>query len=727
MTTKTATIVGPITDATLTPQADARVTVRIVTGDATLATFPDGTVVAAATVRTDSTGHPTSPLVLPLNSEAQQTGTYYQATAGSAVWSFRLDAGDDGQSVQWGDLAHTVTSPTPPDWVPVKGDPGPQGTPTTVNGKTGASITLTASDVGADPAGSAAAVAAVAATKAANLSDLVNVVTARTNLGLGTAAVADVGTGAATVAAGNDSRIVGAEQVAAKNTTGGYAGLEATGTWAGKPHPKRLGRKAWTIPGGWGDTWREAKARAATQLVTGIGIGDSIMCGWADDASGSGKTWPQISWAWQAAAAIQAQLGDGGSGFLPAALIPSAMSLAAGVPGSKTGTWTSFYWGSGGTWATDFNRAAGGPNGDSIVSDGSIGSTITFPACRGTTIQVWYVALPGQGKFIASIDGVDQPEVDAGAFLGWTSVSYAVSAGPHTVTIRTTAALPIAIAGIRGFNGTGFMFDNFALPGRRSGDLVTVTHRHKLVITGGTGTFTLAALGRTSAPIAWNAGVGPIRDAITALVDPTGTSVVVGALESPTGTLWIDWETGAYHAQKVPPLTATGSGGCTATLSTVANHEGADRVASNAGMTACTTVAATGTPAPSLAITSLGINDPGYPGVGAKTERHMDMIHATLENAWAQSPSLLVVAQHANTDATLNGAFGERTIAMRAAAQRAVMKNQAAVWDLMSEATRTQWRTAPTVFLGANLGAVHPTIAGHDYIGAQVAQMLLDA
>lgn len=127
MTTKTATIVGPITDATLAPQANARVTIRIVTGAATLATFADGTVVAAATVRTDSAGHPTAPLVLPLNSEAQQAGTYYQAAAGSAVWSFRLEAGDDGQSIQWGDLAHTVTSPSPPGWVPLQGPIGPIG------------------------------------------------------------------------------------------------------------------------------------------------------------------------------------------------------------------------------------------------------------------------------------------------------------------------------------------------------------------------------------------------------------------------------------------------------------------------------------------------------------------------------------------------------------------------------------------------------------------------
>lgn len=148
------------------------------------------------------------------------------------------------------------------------GSGGGGGAVTSVAGRTGA-VVLIAADVsgvetttGAQTKADAAQAAAIAAAasdattkanaatasaaqRASNLSDLASAATARTNLGLGGAALLAVGTGAGTVAAGNDSRITGAAQKASNlsdlasaataRTNLGLAGaaLLAVGTTAG--------------------------------------------------------------------------------------------------------------------------------------------------------------------------------------------------------------------------------------------------------------------------------------------------------------------------------------------------------------------------------------------------------------------------------------------------------------------------------------------------------------
>lgn len=103
-------------------------------------------------------------------------------------------AGTTGAAGAKGDTGATgPAGPTGPTGATgATGATGPAGSPasniiTSVNSKTGA-VVLSAADVGADAAGAASTVGAASAQRASNLSDLASAATARTNLGLGSAA-----------------------------------------------------------------------------------------------------------------------------------------------------------------------------------------------------------------------------------------------------------------------------------------------------------------------------------------------------------------------------------------------------------------------------------------------------------------------------------------------------------------------------------------------------------
>lgn len=162
---------------------------------------------------------------------------------------------------------------------------GGGGAVDSVNGQTGV-VVLGAADVSADPAGTAAGLVD-------DLSGVTAPATARSNLGLGTAAVADTGTGAANVIVGSDARLTDARTPTAHTHSGAdiVSATVATarlGSGTADASTFLRGDQTWATPsgiadpGGSNDDFLQRKsgawaARTIAQVKTDLGVNTGII------------------------------------------------------------------------------------------------------------------------------------------------------------------------------------------------------------------------------------------------------------------------------------------------------------------------------------------------------------------------------------------------------------------------------------------------------------------
>lgn len=261
-------------------------------------------------------------------------------------------------------------------------------------------------------------------------------------------------------------------------------------------------------------------ARTAPQVITAFTTSNGV--GWTSDTIGT-ATWWDVSYVRKMANLLQAIYGDGGSGFISAAYGPGQHnSLTAGRTVTGTpGAWNDYYQGL-------------GPNGFALASP-SAGATLTFPATtpngtsvvRGTTIQVITQQYSAGGTLSVTVDGIAQAAINTNnATQAMQITTYGpFAAGNHTVVLTSDAAVN-RVYGVRAYNSTGLIVDNYCLDGRLANDLIApgTTYNANITATGGTYTYTVTypnKAAQTTTALAFNANATAVTAALMALGDNT--------------------------------------------------------------------------------------------------------------------------------------------------------------------------------------------------------------
>lgn len=204
----------------------------------------------------------------------------------------------------------------------------------------------------------------------------------------------------------------------------------------------RVVRPVVSVEEGFLDLLSDRKAAATGRLFRAVGFGDSLGVGYFATNFRTGGYMALI------AAALQAELGDGGSGWIDSAWQSFIFLPDAGGQWATTGSWTDVTGGPG--WITQRPTTEGND------------ATITAPF-RGTTLDIVQRRGSGFGAWTYAIDGGAAVEVSAAnstADIHTTTVT-GLDDDDHTVVITATSG-SCRIAGVRGRNATGVCFDNYS-------------------------------------------------------------------------------------------------------------------------------------------------------------------------------------------------------------------------------------------------------------------------
>ena len=258
-----------------------------------------------------------------------------------------------------------------------------------------------------------------AAQKASNLADLASPSTARTNLGLGGAALLGVGTGAGTVAAGDDSRITGAAQKAQNLADLANPATARTNLGLGAAALLAVGTGAGTVAAG-----DDARVTGAFQSSGGTISGNLAVTGHA-----LGQDFPAAhgaaAWCYDPALAVNSTQLTAGTLYLV------RVNIAAAVTVTKIHWWVA---NTGSGAVTNQNLVGLYSSAGTLLASANVDGDYSSATLKSTTIAGTPLTA-GQFYWVALLFNASVPPTLTRA-SGWTGVDTAANLGLSAATFR---------------------------------------------------------------------------------------------------------------------------------------------------------------------------------------------------------------------------------------------------------------------------------------------------